>query len=71
MGADRNPLSCEIHYSIQELDARKGGVPLGSRCTSRVTQIYNRHAYLPEKQEALAAWEKILLGIVAGGGGGS
>jgi integrase len=32
---------------------------------SRVTQIYNRHAYLPEKQEALAAWEKILLGIVA------
>jgi hypothetical protein len=34
MGADRPPSVAQIHYSIQELDACKGGVPLGSRCTS-------------------------------------
>jgi hypothetical protein len=34
----------QIHYFIQELDARKGGVPLGSRCT-----------HLRKQQQAISA----------------
>jgi DNA-binding IclR family transcriptional regulator len=37
MGADRTPSVAQIHYSIQELDAREGGVPFGSRCTINET----------------------------------
>jgi hypothetical protein len=61
MGADQNPSVAQIHYDIQELDSRKGGVPLGSRCTALdsataaitgVTDPRDR-AWLLEKVEVL------------------